>query len=161
MPLYALSDEFRSEFNFKCIDSIIPAQQSGDTVVPSFTGEEDKTEALRWLILFTQWALQQGLSADHTLLLASTHINYSLIYQPQLPTWTEFIHDFFTYYDAAPGQGQLISSLSSTRSSRSIYAHRRPFPVSISWSAIEKPISVMRLGTSLRPLRSSIATLAF
>ncbi|CAM6097336.1 unnamed protein product [Calypogeia fissa] len=105
MPHYALSDEFRDEFNFKCLDTLIPAAKSGDTLVPSFTGEEDKVEALRWLTLFTQWALQQGLSPDHTLLLASTHINYSVIYTPQLPSWTEFVHDFFDYYDAPKGQG--------------------------------------------------------
>ncbi|KAL2634773.1 hypothetical protein R1flu_006252 [Riccia fluitans] len=107
MPQYALSEEFRNEFNFKCIDSLIPQPKLGNELVPVFTGEEDKEAAMRWLNLFTQWALQQGLSADHTLLLASTHIKYSLIYYPQLSTWAEFVHDFFSYYDA-DGDEQFI-----------------------------------------------------
>ncbi|BBN06627.1 protein MpRLK-Pelle_WAK_LRK10L-3 [Marchantia polymorpha subsp. ruderalis] len=100
MPQYALSEEFRNEFKFKCIDSLIPQPRTGNAVVPVFTGDEDKQAAMSWLTLFTQWALQQGLSADHTLLLASTHIKYSLIYYPQLSTWTEFVQDFFAYYHA-------------------------------------------------------------
>ncbi|KAL3693059.1 hypothetical protein R1sor_006710 [Riccia sorocarpa] len=107
MPQYALSEELRNEFNFKCIDSLIPKPKQGDELVPIFTGDEDKQAAMTWLNLFTQWALQQGLSADHTLLLASTHIKYSLIYYPQLSTWEEFVHDFFSYYNA-DGDKQFI-----------------------------------------------------
>lgn len=103
MPQLALSEEFRNEFKFKCIDSLIPQPRSGNALVPVFTGDEDKQAAMSWLSLFTQWALQQGLSADHTLLLASTHIKYSLIYYPQLSTWAEFVQDFFAYYNAVGG----------------------------------------------------------
>ncbi|BBN06340.1 protein MpRLK-Pelle_WAK_LRK10L-7 [Marchantia polymorpha subsp. ruderalis] len=97
MVHYALSEEFRSEFNFMCLDTLIPHAKPGDVVVPPFTGEELQAEALHWLSMFTHWAVQQGLSADHTVLMASTHVKYVLT-SYQVSTWSDFIHDFFNYY---------------------------------------------------------------
>ncbi|CAM6107845.1 unnamed protein product [Calypogeia fissa] len=100
MPHYALSDEFRKQLKMKCLDSLIPKAKAGDVVVPAYTGNEQKSESVSWLTLFCQWALQQGMSADHTLEMATAHMKYSLAQKmPRVATWAEFIHQFFILND--------------------------------------------------------------
>ncbi|KAL2633417.1 hypothetical protein R1flu_004896 [Riccia fluitans] len=98
MVHYALSEKFRNEFHFMCLDTLIPHAKPGDIVVPPFTGEEFQAEAFHWLSMFAHWALQQGLSADHTVLFASTHVKHILT-SYQVTSWSDFIHDFFRHYE--------------------------------------------------------------
>ncbi|CAM6128238.1 unnamed protein product [Calypogeia fissa] len=112
MTRYALSDCVRRDMPISGLP-LIPRAEKGDIVIPQYTGCEEPKAAVRFLTLWSLWAIQMGFSHGLTKQLLQEYIKKAF----NLPsvdkvckTWKDYVDYYYQRHHIPPRGGGLPSA---------------------------------------------------